>query len=91
MAQALHLPDYEHPIVHARLHLPCRRVAEVEGLEQLYIDRRMAGLRGDAISDAQHGRFAAAVLLDRLVADISSMHALEQAWGKPSTLTKGGE
>lgn len=68
-----------------------RRVAEIEGLDVLYIDRRMGGLRGNAISDAQHGRFAAAVLLDRLVTDASSIHGLEQAWGKANTLTKGGE
>jgi hypothetical protein len=68
----------------------CRRVAEVEGLDESYIDRRIAGIRGDPISNKQHGRFAAAVLLDALVAHASSMQALEAAWGEPKTLTDKG-
>lgn len=68
----------------------CRRVAELEGLDRCYVDRRIAGLCGNVISDAQHGRLAAAVLLDRLVADASCIHALEDAWGQPNTLTKAG-
>jgi hypothetical protein len=56
-----------------------------------YIDRRLAGLRGDAATDARHARLAAALLLDWLIADAACVHQLEQAWGKPDTLTKSGE
>jgi hypothetical protein len=66
-------------------------VAEVEGIDMEYIHRRVAGRPGNAISDEQHGRFAAAVLLDRVVTDVNSMRALEQAWGKAEGLTKQGE
>lgn len=68
-----------------------RRVAEIEGIDSLYVDRRMAGLSGNTISDEQHGRFAAAVLLDWLVADHNSIHTLEKAWGQQNTLTRSGE
>lgn len=65
-------------------------MAELEGIEQSYITKRMAGLRGNAVSDAQHGRFAAAVLLDRLIADANAIHGLELDWGQPNSLTKAG-
>lgn len=66
-------------------------MAEVEGIDMTYIERRLAGLRGDAATDARHARFAAALLLDWLIADAGCVHQLEQAWGQPDTLTKNGE
>jgi len=36
-------------------------------------------------------RLAAALLLDWLIADAACVPQLEQAWGKPDTLTKSGE
>jgi hypothetical protein len=62
----------------------------VEGVQLAYIDRRIAGMRGDAASDAKHARLAAAVLLDMVVCDASCVHNLEDAWGQPNSLTKAG-
>jgi hypothetical protein len=62
----------------------------VEGVQLAYIDRRIAGMRGDAATDAKHARLAAAVLLDMVVCDASCVHNLEDAWGQPNCLTKAG-
>jgi hypothetical protein len=67
-----------------------RRVAEVEGVQLAYIDRRIAGMRGDAATDAKHARLAAAVLLDMVVCDASCVYNLEDAWGQSNSLTKAG-
>jgi hypothetical protein len=56
-----------------------------------YIDRRIAGMRGDAAMDAKHARLAGAMLLDMVVCDASCVHTLESAWGQPNGLTKAGE
>uniref|UniRef100_A0A383VNY9 DNA-directed DNA polymerase n=1 Tax=Tetradesmus obliquus TaxID=3088 RepID=A0A383VNY9_TETOB len=67
-----------------------KRVADVEGVQLSYIDRRIAGMRGDAATDAKHARLAGAVLLDMVVGDASCVHSLEGAWGQPNGLTKAG-
>lgn len=67
-----------------------RRVAEVEGIDLLYIERRLGGQRANTVNDDQLARFAAAVLLDWVVQDVNQSQQLVQAWGKPQTLTKAG-
>ncbi|KAF6260432.1 hypothetical protein COO60DRAFT_891418 [Scenedesmus sp. NREL 46B-D3] len=67
-----------------------RRVAEVEGVQLSYIDRRIAGMRGDAATDSKHARLAGAMLLDMVVGNAGCVHHLEDAWGQPDSITKAG-
>lgn len=59
-------------------------------MQQSYLDRRLAGMRGSRDVDAKHARLAAAWLMDQVVADAGRLQALEAAWGQADSLTQRG-